>query len=104
MEDQAAAQTQQEIRLYSYERFVEEAERLVRTLWGRGLVDGEIIVDCTLQSHDTDPFLPKEYQKQLKLTVRRPIDGILFKLSIMYSVTEQLPELFFTCSKKVQTE
>ena len=73
---------------YTYQRFVNEAEGLVRALWSGGHVDGVVIVDCTLQSHDSDPFLPIEYQKQLKLTVRRPLDQLLFKVSIMYSVTE----------------
>ena len=41
--------------------------------------------------------MPVEYQKQIKLTVRRPGDGLYFRLSIMYSVVEQLPELLFTC-------
>lgn len=86
-------------RVYTYASFVNEAEGLVRTLWQGGHVDGVQIIDCTLQSHDTDPFLPLEYHKQLKLTVRRPVDGLVFKLSIMYSVTEQLPELFFTCQR-----
>ena len=79
---------------------MEEAESLVRALWQGGHVDGTTIIDCSLQNHDNDPFLPVEYQKQLKLTVRRPSDGLLFRLSIMYSVTEQLPELFFTCTKQ----
>ena len=30
------------------------------------------------------------------------MDGLIFKLSIMYSVTEQLPELFFTCQRAAQ--
>ena len=48
---------------YTYERFVSEAEALVRALWSVGLVDGVKIVDCILESRENDPFLPKEYQK-----------------------------------------
>ena len=34
------------------------------------------------------------------MTVKRAQDNMVFKLSIMYSVTNQLPELFFTCEKE----
>ena len=87
---------------YTFERFSSEAELLVRTLWSNGHIDGSLIIDCTLETNTSDPFLPKEYQKQLKLTVRRKSDDLYFRLSIMYSVVEQIPELFFTCYRKIE--
>lgn len=49
--------------VYTYARFVEEAEHFVRVIWQGGHVDGYTIIDCSLQSHENDPFLPLEYQK-----------------------------------------
>ena len=87
--------------MYTFAKFVEEVQLFVKVMWEGGHVDGTVVLDCSLESRDNDPFLPAEYQKQLKLTVRRPSDDMLFHFSVMYSVTEQLPELFFTCTKRV---
>ena len=67
-------------------------------------IDGDTILDCQIHQTTDNPFLPKEYELQLKLNAKRKSDGLVFEMSIMYSVTNQLPELFFTCYKLIQDE
>ena len=87
--------------LYTFEQFKAESECYLKALWQGGTyIDGDKIIDCQLQHITNNPFLPKEYELQLKLTVKRAEDNMLFKMSIMYSVTNQLPELFFICEKE----
>ena len=88
---------------YTFEEFHTEASAYVKAMWqNENAIDGVSVIECQLQQATDNPFLPKEYQIQLKLTARRQKDGLVFKMSVMYSITNQLPELFFTCYEETE--
>ena len=67
----------------------------MKDLWKYGLIDGEKIIDCQT-TEDTNPFLTTESSFCLRIEIDNKLFNVKYKMSIVYSVVHQLPELLFS--------